>query len=259
MMSEKGTALITGASEGIGYELTKLFAQDSYNLALVARNGAKLNEIADHLSRANGISVKVIAKDLSKPEAPDEIYDELKRDGIAVTALVNNAGYLVFGPFAETDLSAQLDMLQVLVWAPTKLTGLFVKDMLKGKDGKILNVGSVGSFTPGPLDAVYCAAKSYILSFSHAIAEELKGSNVTVTAVCPGSTRTQFASRGNVENVFGNMYFTMSAQKVAKIAYRALMSNKRHVVTGIHNKAVIFSSRLAPLTIQAKVAKIVMS
>ena len=258
-MSEKGTALITGASEGIGYELTRLFAQDGYDLALVARNEAKLNAIADDLSRANGITAKVIAKDLSKPEAPDEIYEELKRDGITVTVLVNNAGYLVFGPFAETDLSAQLDMLQVLVWAPTKLTGLFVKDMLKGSGGKILNMGSVGSFTPGPSCAVYAAAKSHILSFSHAIAEELKGSNVTVTTVCPGGTRTQFASRGNVEEAFGNTYFTMSAKKVAKIAYRALMNNRRHVVTGVHNKAVVLSCRLAPLTLQAKVAKIVMS
>jgi len=259
MMSEKGAALITGASEGIGYELTKLFAQDGYDLVLVARNEAKLNEIADDQSRANGITVKVIARDLSKPEAPDEIYDELKRDGITVTALVNNAGYLVYGPFAETDLSAQLDMLQVLIWAPTKLTGLFVRDMLKGKGGKILNLGSVGSFTPGPSTAGYAAAKSYILSFSHAIAEELKGTNVTVTTVCPGSTRTQFASRGNVDNVFGNMYFTMSAQKVAKIAYRAFLNNRRHVVTGIHNKAVVFSTRFAPLALQAKIAKIVMS
>ena len=258
-MSEKGTALITGASEGIGYELTKLFAKDGYDLVLVARNEAKLNEIADELSLAYGISARVIAKDLSKPDAPDEIYSELSRDGVAITALVNNAGYVVYGPFAERDVSEELDMLQVLVCAPTKLTGLFLKDMLRGKGGKILNVGSIGSFSPGPLTAVYCAAKSYILAFSHGIAEELKGSNVTVTTVCPGATRTQFASRGNVENVLGARHGMMSAQKVAEIAYKALMNNKRHVVTGVHNKVLISSGRLMPLAVQAKVARVFMS
>jgi short-subunit dehydrogenase len=258
-MSEKGTALITGASEGIGYELTKLFAQDGYDLVLVARNEKKLNEIADDMSRTYGIDARVISKDLAKPDAPEEIYSELSRDGVAITALVNNAGYLVYGPFAEHDISEELDMLQVLVTAPTKLTGLFVKDMLRADNGRILNVGSVGSFVPGPFTAVYSAAKSYILFFSHALAEELRGSNVTVTTVCPGSTRTQFASRGKVENVLGNSFATMSAQKVAAIAYKALMKNKRHVVTGMHNKIIITSGRMVPISFQTKVSKLFMS
>lgn len=258
-MSEKGTALITGASEGIGYELTRLFAEDGYDLVLVARNEKKLDEIADDLSRTYGIDARVISKDLARPDAPDEIYSELSRDGVAITALVNNAGYLVYGPFAEHDISEELDMLQVLVMAPTKLTGLFVKDMLRDGKGRILNVGSVGSFAPGPLTTVYCAAKSYILSFSLALAEELRGSNVTVTTVCPGSTRTQFASRGKVENVLGNSFATMSAQKVADIAYKALMNSKGHVVTGVHNKMIIASGRLVPMSFQSRVSKFFMS
>ncbi len=258
-MSVKGTALITGASEGIGYELTRLFARDGYDLVLVARNEAKLNEIADDLSRAHGIDARVIAKDLSKPEAPEEIYSALSGDGVGITALVNNAGYVVYGPFAENDVSDELDMLQVLVTAPTHLTGLFLDDMLKGRGGKILNMGSIGSFAPGPLTAAYCAAKAYVLSFSHALAEELRGSNVSVTAVCPGATRTQFASRGKVEGVLGNQFGTMSARKVAEIAYKALMKNKRHVVPGAHNKALITSGRLLPIAFQARVSRIFMS
>lgn len=258
-MSEKGTALVTGASEGIGYELVRLFAEDGYDLVLVARNEKKLIEIAEDLSQTYGINARVIPKDLAKPEAPDEIYSELDRDGVAITVLVNNAGYLVYGPFAERDVSEELDMLQVLVMAPTKLTGLFVKDMLRNNNGRILNVGSIGSFAPGPLTAVYCAAKSYVLSFSLALASELRGSNVSVTTVCPGATRTRFASRGKVENVLGNKFATMSARKVAGIAYKALMNKKKHVVTGVHNKAITASGRLVPVSFQAMVSKFFMS
>jgi uncharacterized protein len=257
-MSEEGTALITGASEGIGYELTKLFAKDGYDLVLVARNEAKLKQISEDLARTHDIRARVIVKDLSKPEAPDEIYSELSRDGVAITALVNNAGYVVYGPFAENDLLDELDMLQVLVWAPTKLTGLFLKDMLQGRGGKILNLGSIGSFTPGPLIAVYNASKAYILSFSEALAEELRGTNVSITAICPGATRTQFGPRGNVENVRGARYM-MSAEKVAEIAYKALINKKRHVVAGVPNKVMISSTRLVPMALQAKVTKIFMS
>jgi hypothetical protein len=258
-MSEKGTALITGASEGIGYELTKLFAKDGYDLVLLARNEKKLNEIAEDMSNVHRVGVKVIPKDLARPDAPDEIYSALSREGIEITVLVNNAGYLVYGPFAEHDLSEELDMLQVLVTAPTKLTGLFVQDMLRRNDGKVLNVGSIGSFAPGPLTAVYCASKAYILSFSLALANELRGSNVTVTTVCPGATRTQFASRGKAEKVLGNRIVTMSAEKVAGIAYKALMNKKGHAVTGIHNKAITASGRMVPLSFQAMVSKFFMS
>ena len=253
------TALITGASEGIGYELTKLFACNGYNLVLVARNEAKLNQIREDLSRAQGISVKVIVKDLSKSNAPYEIYDELKKDGIRVNILVNNAGYMVYGLFTETELSQELDMLQVLVWSPLVLTKLFLKDISREGGGKILNIGSIGSFNPGPLSAVYFAAKAFILSFSHAIAEELAVKNITVTALCPGGTRTQFHHRGKIENLFASKYGLMSAEKVAETGYKALMSNKRHVVPGIANKVIVFTGRLAPWTFRAKVAKAFMS
>jgi short-subunit dehydrogenase len=258
MLKKAGeTALVTGASEGIGYELSKLFARDGYDLVLVARNEEKLNRISDDFSRMYGISAKVIVKDLSKSTAPDEIYDELKRDGVEVDVLVNNAGYTIYGPFAETDISKELEMLQVLLLAPTRLTKLFLKDMLKKDRGKIMNLGSVASFAAFPLSSVYSAAKAYVLFFSQAIAEELAGSNVTVTTLCPGSTRTQFFTRASMDDTRLGRYkfMNMSAEKVAEIGYRALMENKRFVVPGVFNKFTVFMTRLLPRAAQMKIAK----
>ena len=256
---QRETALITGASEGIGYELTKLFAQNGYNLVLVARNEQKLTQISSDMRRLHNISTKVIRKDLSEDGAPYEIYDELKKEGIQVNILVNNAGYMIYGPFAETELSQELDMFKVLIGTPIVLTKLFLQDMLRERGGKILNVGSIGSFGPGPLASIYGASKAFIFYFSHAIAEELADNNLTVTTLCPGATRTQFASRGKVENIFGAKHGTMSAEKVAEIGYRALMNHKRHVVPGIANKIFVFTTRLNPWAFQAKVAKAFMS
>ena len=257
-MAKAGTALITGASEGIGYELSKLFAKDGYDLGVVARNEAKLRQISEDLSRSNGISARVIVKDLSHKDAPDEIYDELSSDGIKVDILVNNAGYAIYGPFEKTDISQEYDMLQVLVWAPTKLTKLFMKEMLKENGGKILNVSSYGAFAPTPLFSVYGAAKSYILLFSEAVAEELSGSGVTITALCPGATRTQFARRAGVENIAGFRYGAMSAESAAKVGYQALMEGKKCVVPGVHNRLLVFSRRLMPVGLAMKVVKAIL-
>jgi len=257
-MSETGTALITGASEGIGYELSKLFARDGYNLVLVARNEAKLEKIGEELSRSNGISAMVLPKDLSNKNAPYEIYAALSNGGIKVDVLVNNAGYGVVGPFCETDISQECDMLQVLVWAPTVLTKLFLKDMLENNGGRILNVASHGAFAPIPMSSVYGSAKSYILNFTQAIAEELTGSSMTVTVLCPGATRTQFAKRAGAENMVGLRYATMSAEKVAEIGYQAVMDGKRCVVAGVNNKIIVFSRRLLPPTIGIKIVKLFM-
>jgi hypothetical protein len=257
LKATRETALVTGASEGIGYELSKLFARDGYDLVLVARNEKKLNQISDDFSSTYGVSAKVIVKDLSKSTAPDELYDELKRDGVEVDVLVNNAGYTIYGPFAETDISKELEMLQVLLLTPTRLTKLFLKDMLKKDRGKIMNLGSVASFMTFPLSSVYSAAKAYILFFSQAVAEEVAGSNVTVTTLCPGSTRTQFFSRANIDDTRLGRYkfINMSAVKVAEIGYRALMKNKRFVVPGVFNKVTVFMTRLTPRAVQAKIAK----
>jgi uncharacterized protein len=250
------TVLITGASEGIGYEFAKLFAKEGYNLVVVARNEAKLNRIAAELSEAHGISVKVIVKDLSKGDAPEEIYDELQREGIRIDVLVNNAGFNINGVFSETDLSRECEMLQVLIWAPTKLTKLFLRDMLEQDKGKILNVSSLVAFGPLPFESVYAAAKAYVLHFTEAIADELAGTNISMTALCPGATRTQFAIRSNVEDTLAFRYTAMNADVVAKAGYDALMSGKRRVVPGIQNKAMALSRRLSTTGLTMKIAKL---
>ena len=256
------TALITGATSGIGHELSRLFAADGCNLVLVARNEQRLRQIADEFREAYGIAPKVIAKELSLETAPAEICAELEREAIVVDILVNNAGFQEYGPFSETDLQNELRMIQVHIAALTQLTKLFLPGMLKRGQGKILNVGSTGSFIPGgPFNAVYCATKAYVLSFSEAIAEELKGTGVTVTALCPGATSTDFARRADIEDIrlFRFQCGVMDPRKVAEIGYEAMMKGKRSVVAGIANQLTVFSLRYLPRRMMTITAKYLMS
>lgn len=232
---DKGYALITGASSGIGYELAKVFARNRYNVILAARSGNKLQELAEELRNQQGVSVQVIEKDLSLPHAAQELYDEVQERSLEVEVLVNNAGIGYVGWFHESSGEANREVLQVNIAALTELTRLFVQDMVKGQKGKILNVASTGAFHPGPYIAVYYAAKAYVLSFSEAIAKELAPHNITVTAVCPGATRTNFARRAGKKDV----KWAMDAAAVAEISYKALIKGKRVVVPGWMNKILI--------------------
>ena len=252
----KKTALVTGASSGIGYELSKLFAQDGFDLVLVARNNQRLEQLADELKENFGISVKVISKDLSVVTSPQEIFDELQQESIRIDILVNDAGVGLFGHFSETDLIKELQMIQVNLVSLTHLTKLFLPEMLKYGYGKILNVGSIGSFTPNPLSAVYGATKAYVLSFSEAIAEELQGTGITVTALCPGPTKTNFHKRAQVDDT---KHEGMDARTVAEIGYRSLLKGRRIVIPGIFNKLQIFLTRFMPRNLIAKIAKNLMS
>jgi short-subunit dehydrogenase len=233
------TAFITGATTGIGYELSKLFAEDQYNLVLVARNEAKLTERKAELEEQYGVLVIVIPKDLSKPEAPREIYDVLQKAGIEVDALVNNAGFGLLGKFAENDLQTELNMIQLNITSLTALTKLFLRDMLRRGRGKIMNVASTAGFVPGPLMAVYYATKAYVISFSRAIANEVNGAGLTVTAVCPGATETEFAERAGFGKMWMNKMNYMSAQKVARIGYKKFQKGKPLVITGFLNNLMI--------------------
>lgn len=241
------TALITGASGGIGYELAKLFARDGYNLVLVARSQEKLDAVADELQDNFGSSVKVIIKDLASVTAPHEIFTELQNKGIKIQFLVNNAGFATYGLFAETDLDVELQMMQVNVISLTHLTKLFVGEMIKQREGKILNVASIASFQPGPLMAVYYATKAFVLSFSEAIANELKGTGVTVTTLCPGPTESGFQKRAAMEkSKLINGKKIMDAETVARIGYRGLMKNQTVVIPGLKNKILAQSVRVGP-------------
>ncbi|HEY8021762.1 MAG TPA: SDR family oxidoreductase [Thermoanaerobaculia bacterium] len=241
------TALVTGASGGIGLALARRLAAGGFDLVLTARSGGRLEELARELEERHRSRVRVIARDLAAPEAPAAIADELAREGIDVDVLVNNAGYGTYGPFAETDLAAELGMLQLNVVALTHLTKLFLRPMLVRRRGRILNVASTAAFQPGPLMAVYYATKAYVLSFSEALAEELAGSGVTVTALCPGPTTSGFQERAAMEGsrlVAGRMMMTSEA--VAEAGYRGLLAGRRIVIPGWKNRLLAQSVRLTP-------------
>jgi short-subunit dehydrogenase len=248
------TVLITGTTSGIGYELSRVFAAQGFNLVLVSRNEQKLRAQTEALQSEYGIAVHTVVKDLSEPSAPVEIFADVRRLGIHVDILVNNAGFNESGPFSETSLEQELKMLQVHVASLTHLTKLFLGGMLNKKFGKILNLGSTGSFTPCPIDAVYCASKAYVLSFSNAIRAELSGTGVTVSTLCPGATSTEFARKANMECTRLFRRFVMEPKQVAEIAYRGLMKNKKIIIPGLQNRVLVSSIPLTPDGILDKIS-----
>jgi len=249
------TVLITGASSGIGLELARCFVADKSRLILVARNTEALESLAEELRRAHGIQTIVLTADLSRPETPARIFNELQSAGVTVDVLVNNAGFGAHGDFAGLPLRRQLEMIQVNVAALTELTGLFLPGMIERKRGGVLNVGSVAGFQPGPGMAVYFASKAYVLSFSEALAEELAGTGLTVTALCPGPTATNFGNvaRGAKERQFKAR--KMSAETVARIGYFAFRKGRVVAIPGLQNHLLIFLTRITPRWLQRKAVK----
>lgn len=251
----KHRALITGASGGIGLELSKIFAEKGNDLILVARNEAKLSNLKEELEKEYGISAEIIAKDLTKKNAAEELFRETEMKNLASDILVNNAGFGSFGPFLDSDIKRQHDMIALNITALTELAYLYGNKMRRAGGGKILNVASVAAFGAGPYMSVYYATKAFVLSFSEALAEELKKDGVTVTAICPGPTATGFAAAANLEksNLF-KLFGASPAKEVAEIAYKALMEGKIMESCGILAKFVNISSRLVPRNIFAKLA-----
>ena len=235
--------LITGASSGIGLELARRFAADRFNLILVARNETRLRELADQLRAENGIETKIFAQDLSEPDSAKAVFESVK--DISVSMLVNNAGLGFYGAFAQSSFAEQTQMMQVNMTALVQLTHWFLPAMLARKNGRILNVASTAAFQPGPMVNVYYATKAFVHSFSYALAQELENSGVTVTALCPGTTHTEFFSRGH----FGSRRapFTMNARDVAEAGYRGLMRGQRVVIPGWTNKISSLLAKRLPL------------
>jgi short-subunit dehydrogenase len=256
MPGKDQTALITGASAGIGRELAKLFAKDDYNLVLVARDGSRLNQFADELQRQFSISVKAFALDLASASAPQVLFGQLARENIAIDVLVNNAGYGKLGAFAEVALEESLGQIQLNITALTHLTKLLLGPMLERRSGKILNVASTAGFQPGPWMAVYYATKAYVISFSEALASELSGSGVTVTCLCPGATDTEFQKRAGTEDtlLFRGLR-PMSAKTVAQDGYRALRKSKPLVISGLRNWLLAESLRISPRRVVTAVSR----
>ena len=243
------TALITGASGGIGLELARIFAEQGYALVLVARTRERLEEIAVELKPT---PVQVLAKDLALVGAAEGIHREVPK----VDVLVNNAGYGVYGPFVKTPLDDELGMLQLNMTALVVLTKLYLPAMVAAKNGKILNVASTAAFQPGPLMALYYATKAFVLSFSEAIGNELEGTGVTVTALCPGPTATGFQARTKLEKsrLIKRMK-VMDARTVAEAGYRGLMAGKPVVIPGLMNKLLAQSVRFSPRWMVTKIAR----
>jgi short-subunit dehydrogenase len=235
-------ALITGASSGIGLELARIFARERYDLALVARSRGKLGDLAAGLRSSSGRTVDVIAADLSEAAACTDVA----RQSGPVDVLVNNAGYGIYRPFAESPVADDLNMMHVNMDAVVALTKAFLPGMMAAKSGRIMNVASTAAFQPGPTMALYYASKAFVLHFSEAIAYELRGSGVTVTALCPGPTQTEFQSRAAMKDVRLFNMGMMSARQVAEAGYHGLMAGKTVVIPGLKNKIGALSVRFVP-------------
>jgi len=241
-MSKK-VALITGASSGIGREFARIHAANGGDLVIIARREDKLNELKQELEKKYNIKVKVIAKDLTLPQSPIEIYHEVKEAGIEVDYLINNAGFGGRGYFHERPMELDLQMIQVNIVTLTTLTRLFLPDFVKRNSGKVLNVSSTAALMAGPLQAVYYASKAYVLSFSNAIAQELHDTNVTVTALLPGATETEFAKTSDMSNtpLFAK---TGSPHVVAKEGCSAMLQGKLDIIAGVTASQKVMMSML---------------
>lgn len=250
----KETVLITGASSGIGLELAKLFAADGSSLILTARRLDLLNDLADELRQRHGVEVRTIAKDLSRHGAARELFDELTADGITLDVLVNNAGFGKMARFEEIPPEVEVEMLELNIVALTELTSLVLPGMLARRRGRILNLGSTASYQPGPHAATYYATKAYVRFLSEALSEELRGTGVTATCLCPGPTRTGF---GEVSHMGTTPLFrlAMPVEPVARAGYRAMRRGRTTVVPGLGNKILILSSKILPGFIVRKVVQ----
>jgi short-subunit dehydrogenase len=250
------TTLITGASSGIGEELAKLTAHDGHDLVLIARNADKLNALAESLARQHGIRATALPEDLSDADAVDAIVDALAARNIDIDILINNAGFATYGKFVETSLEEERNLLNVNVTALTMLTKRLLPRMVARRSGRVLNVASTAAFQPGPLMAVYYASKAYVLWLSEAIANELEGTGVTVTCLCPGPTRTLFQARAKLEESrLLRMTKMMDAASVARAGYEGMMSGRTLVIPGLMNKAGVQLVRLSPRSLVVKVAR----
>lgn len=253
-METHKTALITGATSGIGLELAKLFAADGYRLVIVARNTQRLEETARILREVGASEITTISCDLSYQGAAQEVYDEVNNKGITVNVLVNDAGAGEYGPFSETSLEEELAIIQLNAASLVHMTKLFLKDMLSRNEGRILQLASIASYQPTPYLAVYAATKAFVLSFTDAVAEEIRDTDVTLTSLIPGPTDTEFFVRAHAEN-------TKAAQNpeapdvVARIGYEAMKNGERHAVAPGMKSQIVMSSLMSNRNIAAMAKK----
>lgn len=249
------TALVTGASAGLGKEMASLFAADGHDLVLVARSESKLKTLAGDLSRAHGIKAHVVSADLGSSGGPAHVFEETKKKGIDVDFLVNNAGFGSNGAFVDLDLAREKEMITVNCTSLLELTHRYAGPMRERKFGRILNIASTAGFQPGPFMATYYATKAFVVSFSEALAYELADSGVTVTCHCPGATKTEFASTaGNDKSRLFQRSGVADAKDVAYHAYRAMMDGEILSVHGFMNKVGFHGLRFTPRSVARGIA-----
>lgn len=240
-------ALITGASSGIGLALANEFASHGYGLVLVARDEQKLSQVKSQIEEKHKVTVEIIVKDLTADGAAEYVYNSIKNEGLEIAVLVNNAGYGVHADFLSEDFPRQRGMITLNLGVLTELSYMFGRDMVQARAGKILNIASTASFLPGPHMNIYYATKSYVLSFSQALADELRSTGVTVSVVCPGPTWTDFQKESDVGETNLIKYWpAMEALDVARKAYKGLMAGKRVIIPGVQNKLLDIAIRISP-------------
>jgi len=249
MKNTGSCALVTGASAGIGQEIARLFAKDGHHLFLVARRRERLEALANQLSAQHQVSVGVLVEDLANPGAPGRILEQVRKAGVGIDFLVNDAGFGSHGNFAEADREVELRMVDVNVRAVVELCHRFLPAMLARRQGRILNFASVAGFVPGPLMATYYASKAFVLSFTEALAAELRGTGVTATAACPGPTRTEFGRVAKTDETRLFRIGVADAASVARHAYQAMMAGKVVAIPGFMNKVNAFLPRLGPRSV----------
>ncbi|NLG05813.1 MAG: SDR family oxidoreductase [Clostridia bacterium] len=243
------TVLITGTTSGIGKAFAEKFASMGNSIILVSRNEEKLKRQQSDLQNHYHTSVKYIACELTQSNAVDLIFEKLNNWQASVDVLVNNAGFNECGLFTNTNVEQEMKMIDLHIRCITQLTKRILPMMKKNNYGRIVNVGSTGSFIPSPSDAVYSATKAYVMSFSNALYGELKRTDIKITLLCPGATETEFAAKANIQDTMLFKYAVMKPERVVEIAYPKLMKGKRLVIPGIYNKLLVFFSRILPVEV----------
>jgi short-subunit dehydrogenase len=258
MTEHRTTALVTGASSGIGEELARVHAEHGGDLVIVARRRDRLEAMKAELEKTHGITVYVLAQDLTQTDAPRRIFDELQSRGVAVDILINNAGLGYLGLFNEQDWSRNEDMIKINILALAALTRLFLPPMIERRSGRVLNIASMAGFVPGPNHAVYYASKAFVISLSEAIANELEGTGVTVTVLCPGPVDTEFTRRSEMKGV-RLLKHKASARDTAQAGYNAMLKGKTVVVPGPVSKLTIHGLlRLSPRWLTTRISRALM-
>ncbi len=258
MTAHKKVALMTGASSGIGAELARVHAEHGGDLIVVARRRERLESLKAELEAAHGVTVHVLPKDLARPQAPEQIYDEVRSLGVTVDYLVNNAGFGYRGFFHKQDWATNEAMIKLNILALAALTRRFLPDMVARHSGRILNLGSTAGFLPGPLNAVYYASKAFVISFSEAIANELRHTGVTVTVLCPGPTQSEFTRIAQMSDT-NLTRMLASARRVAEAGYEAMLRGKTVIVPGLANRITVHGLlRLSPRRLSTRISRFLM-